>query len=151
MLPDILAGAIDAISGLGAFIVKNIVPIAIVTTAAVTSYSFLYKRPELVLEVEQSTSGPTQPDEDGDAEAVIMLLLANVGNNSASEVQLTITADAFKFDNDIDATDSIVSEYEPPQAVMEIRSGRKSGFIGGGSRHDIYLESVVYEGDVQEL
>ena len=151
MLPDILAGAIDAISGLGAFIVKNIVPIAIVTTAAVTSYSFLYKRPELILEVEQSTSGPTQPDEDGDAEAVIMLLLANVGNSSASEVQLTVTADAFKFDNDIDATDSIVSEYEPPQAVMEIRSGRKSGFIGGGSRHDIYLENVVYEGDVQEL
>lgn len=34
---------------------------------------------------------------------------------------------------------------------MEIRSGRKSGFIGGGRRHDIYLENVVYEGDVQEL
>lgn len=151
MLPDILAGAIDAISGLGAFIVKNIVPIAIVTTAAVTSYSFLYKRPELILEVEQSTSVSTQPDQDGDAEAVIMLLLANVGNNSASEVQLTITADAFKFDNDIDATDSIVSEYEPPQAVMDIRSGRKSVFIGGGRRHDIYLENVVYEGDIQEL
>lgn len=151
MLPDIFAGTVDAIYALGAFIIKNIVPIAILTTAAVTSYSFFYKQPELILEVEQSVSGSTQPDEDGDSDAVIMLLLANVGNSSANEVQLTITADAFKFDNDIDATDSIVSEYEPPQAIMEIRSGRKSGFIGGGRRHDIYLENVVYEGDVQEL
>ena len=151
MLPDVLAGAIDAISSLGAFIGKNIVPIAIITTAAVTSYTFLYKRPELILEIEQSASGLTQPDEDGDADAVIILLIANVGNSSASEVQLTITADAFKFDNNIDTTDSIVSEYELPQAVTEIRSGRKSAFVGGGRRHDIYLENVVYEGDVQEL
>lgn len=107
MLPDILVGVINAISSLGAFIVKNIVPIAIITTAAVTSYSFLYKRPELLLEVKQSVSGPTHPDEDGDADAVIILLIANVGNSSASEVQLTITADAFKFDNDIDTTDSM--------------------------------------------
>ncbi|QLH83795.1 hypothetical protein [Halosimplex pelagicum] len=151
MLPDIFATTANLIYSLGRFIVKNIVPIAILTTAAVTSYSFLYKRPELILEVKQSVSGSRGPDEDGDADAVIMLLLANVGNSSASDVQLTITADAFKFDNDIDATDSIVSDYEPPQAVMEIRSGRKSGFIGGGRRHDIYLENVVYEGDVQEL
>lgn len=34
---------------------------------------------------------------------------------------------------------------------MEIRGGRKSGFIGGGERHDIYLNNVVYQGDVQEL
>lgn len=74
-----------------AFVVANIVPIAIITTTFVTSYSFLYKRPELILEVEQSVSSPTQPDEDGDAGAVLILLLANVGNSSASEVQLTIT------------------------------------------------------------
>lgn len=148
---ELVADAVQAVVSLAAFVVSNIVPIAIITTAAVTSYSFLYKRPELILEVDQSTAGPTQPDEDGDAGAVLMLLLANVGNSSASEIQLTITADAFKFDNDIDSTDSIVSEYEPPQAVMEIRSGRKSGFIGGGRRHDIYLENVVYEGDAQEL
>ncbi|TVT95150.1 hypothetical protein [Haloferax volcanii] len=151
MLPNIFVGTAEAIYSLGAFIVNNIVPIAIVTTAAVTSYSFLYKRPELILEIEKSISSSTQPDEAGDVDAVIMLLLANVGNSSASEVQLTLTADAFKFDNNIDATDSIVDEYEPPQAVMEIRSGRKSGFIGGGRRHDIFLENVVYEGDVQEL
>lgn len=151
MPAELVADAVQAVVSLGAFVVSNIVPIAIITTAAVTSYSFLYKRPELILEVDQSTAGPIQPDEDGDAGSVLMLLLANVGNSSASEIQLTITADAFKFDNDIDLTDSIVSEYEPPQAVMEIRSGRKSGFFGGGRRHDIYLENVVYEGDVQEL
>lgn len=148
---ELAADAAQTVVSLGAFVVSNIVPIAIITTAAVTSYSFLYKRPELILEVDQSASGPAQPSEDGDAESILMLLLANVGNSSASEIQLTITADAFKFDNDIDSTDSIVSEYEPPQAVMDIRSGRKSGFIGGGRRHDIYLENVVYEGDVQEL
>lgn len=151
MPAELVADAVRAVVSLGTYVVSNIVPIAIITTAAVTSYSFLYKRPELILEVEQSTGGPTNPGEDGDAWSVLMLLLANVGNSSASEVQLTITADAFKFDNDIDSTDSIVSEYEPPQAVMQIRSGRKSGFIGGGRRHDIYLENVVYEGDVQEL
>lgn len=145
------AEALQAVVSLGAFVVSNIVPIAIITTAAVTSYSFLYKRPELILEVSQSTVGPTQSDEGGDVGAVIVLLLANVGNSSASEIQLTITADAFKFDNDIHSTDSIVNEYEPPQAVMEIRSGRKSGFLGGGRRHDIYLENVAYQGDVQEL
>ena len=148
---ELIAVAVQTVVSLGGFVVSNILGIAIITTAAVTSYSFLYKRPELILEVDQSTAGPKQPDEDGDAGSVLMLLLANVGNSSASEIQLTITADAFKFDNDIDSTDSIVSEYKPPQAVMEIRSGRKSGFIGGGRRHDIYLENVVYEGDVQEL
>jgi len=147
----LIADAIQVVVSLGAFVGSNIVPIAIITTAAVTSYSFLYKRPELILEVDQSTARHTQSDEDGDAGSDLMFLLANVGNSSASEVQLTITADAFKFGNDIDSTDSIVSEYEPPQAVMEIRSGRKSGFFGGGRRHDIYLENVVYEGDVQEL
>lgn len=151
VLAELVANAVQATVSLRAFVVSNTVPIAIITTAAVTSYSFLYKRPELILEVDQSWAGPTQPDEDGDAGSVLMLLLANVGNSSASEIQLTITADAFKFDNDIDSTDSIVSEYEPPQAVMEIRSGRKSGFGGGGRRHDIYLENVVYERDVQEL
>lgn len=71
MLPNLFAAAEDAIYALGASLVKNIVPIAIITTAAVTSYSLLYKRPELILEVKQSASGPTQPDEDGDADAVI--------------------------------------------------------------------------------
>lgn len=149
--PDIIADVVQHLLTVGAFVVSNIVAIAIFTTAAVTSYSFLYKRPELILEVENTDSGPTQPGEDGDADANIILLLANVGNSSASEVQMTITADKFKFNNDIDTTNSITSKYEPPQAVMEIRSGRKSGFIGGGRRHDIYLENVVYENDVQEL
>ena len=127
------------------------VPLAIFTTGAISFYTFIYKRPELILEPELSISTRRGPDEDGNAEAPLLLLLANVGNSSAEEVQLTITADAFRFDNNIEATDSITSSYEPPQAMMEIRSGRKSGFVGGGHRHDIYIENMVYEGDVQEL
>jgi hypothetical protein len=130
---------------------NNLVPLAIVTTGAVTSYSFVYKRPELILEPNLSTSAAAQPGEEGDVSAVIMLLLANVGNSSAAEVQVSLTADAFKFDNGINTTDMITTAYEPPQAVMEIRSGRKSGFVGGGERNDVYLENVIYECDVQEL
>jgi len=139
------------LTSFGTLIWKNLVPLAIFTTGSVTFYSFLYKRPELIMEVEISYSRELASGEEGDAEAGLMLLLANVGNSSADEVKFTITADAFKFENDIPSTDSITSTYEPPQAVMEIRGGRKSGFIGGGRRHDIYLENVVYEGDVQEL
>lgn len=141
----------QVLMSLGSLVWKNLVPLAVFTTGAVTFYSFIYKRPELILEAELSSAFETAQNEDGDAKAVLMLLLANAGNNSATEVQLTLTADAFHFDNNIDSTDSITSSYEPPQAVMEIRSGRKSGFIGGGRRHDIYLENVVYQGDVQEL
>lgn len=148
---DFLVGPIEFLVSPAAFVASNIVPLAIITTAVVTSYKFLYKRPELIMEVEQSYSTPINADEDGDVEVGLMFLLANVGNNSASEVQLTITADAFKFDDGIEPTESITRDYEPKQAVMEIRSGRKSGFIGGGHRHDIYLENVVYENDVQEL
>lgn len=135
----------------GNLFLNNLVPIAVISGTAVSIYTFGYKRPELILEVESPTGHRTQPSEDGDTQANFGLLLANVGNSSAEEVQLTITADAFKFSNSIDATDSITPDYEPPQAGMEIRSGRMTGFLGGGRRHDIFLENVVYEGDVQEL
>lgn len=135
----------------GDFFLNNLVPIAVISGTAVSIYTFGYKRPELILEVEPPTGHLTQPSEDGDAQANFMLLLANVGNSSAEEVQLIITADAFKFNNKIDATNSITPDYELPQAGVEIRSGRMAGFIGGGRRHDIFLENVVYEGDVQEL
>jgi len=150
-MSSILQAVLQDLISIGMLIWNNIVPLAIVTTGTITFYSFVYKRPELILEVELSSVVEAPSDEDGDINAGLMILLANVGNSSAEEVQLTITADAFHFDNSIESTDSIVSTYEPPQAVMEIRSGRKSGFLGGGRRHDIYLENVVYEGDVQEL
>lgn len=151
LIPSNLQMFYQGMIALGTLVWNNLVPLAVVTTGAITFYSFIYKRPELILEAELSSTSKTAHDEDGDIKAVLLFLLANVGNNSAEEVQLTITADAFHFDNDIQTTDSIISSYEPPQAVMEIRSGRKSGFIGGGRRHDIYLKNVVYEGDVQEL
>ncbi|WP_394743070.1 hypothetical protein [Natronococcus roseus] len=136
---------------LGVLLSNNLVPVAIVTTGAVTFYSFIYKRPELIIEAKPSFAFQRLKDDDGDVQAGIMLLLANVGNSSAEEVHLSLTSDVFYFDNEIEVNDTVNSSYEPPQAGMEIRAGRKTVFVGGGSRHDIYLDNVVYEGDVQEL
>ena len=147
----IWSNIIPYLNTLGSSIWKNLVPLAIFTTGAISFYTFIYKRPELIIETDVPPGVGRSEDEEGDFEASIMLLLANVGNDSAEEVQLTLTADAFRFDNQIEVTDYITNSYAPPQAVMDIRSGKKTGFIGGGVRHDIYLENVVYEGDVQEL
>lgn len=149
LLPSIPSAPVEPLLGAGAFLLRNLIPIAIVTGTAVSVYTFGYKRPELILEVE--LSGADGPRGDGHTRANLMLLLANVGSGSAEEVQMTVTAGAFAFDNDIEPTDTITAAYEPPQAVMEIRGGRKVRFFGGGCRHDVFLENVVYEGDVQEL
>jgi hypothetical protein len=77
--------------------------------------------------------------------------LVNAGNRFAEDVQLTFALDAFKFDTDLDTPEHPTEDYEIDVTTLEVRSGRRIGFVGAGMRHDMFFENAVYERDVHKL
>jgi hypothetical protein len=115
------------------------------TTIAI--YQFFYLRPELILDVD--ISGWHNRSEH--VNATIAFYVINAGHRFAEDVQISITADAFKFDNDTETTSTMSEEYGGVTAEFEIKSGRKAGYIGGGRRHDINIGNPIYEGEISKL
>jgi hypothetical protein len=114
----------------------------------ITVYRVFYLQPALFLHAKHKASSKGTLQDDYDTGGVVTLFLINGGNQYAEDVQLTITLDAFKFDVDTTSGESPTEEYDIGTTLADVRSGRVMPFIGGGQRHDIYLENSVYSGDV---
>lgn len=114
-------------------------------------YRFVYLRPELFLDVDLDGNGYSQRQDGEGYDANIGLYLVNAGNRFAEDAQLTFALDAFHFDLELDTPDHPVEDYDVPTTMMDTRSGRKMGYFGGGRRHDVFFEGVVYEQDTFEL
>ncbi|WP_254532777.1 hypothetical protein [Natrinema gelatinilyticum] len=114
-------------------------------------YRFVYLRPELFLDVDLNNGTYLKRQEGDGYTANISIYLVNAGNRYAEDVQLTFALDAFKFETDLDTTEHPSESYEINTTTMDSRSGRRIGFMGGGRRHDIFFENVVYERDIHKL
>lgn len=126
---------------------REIIALATIAAAFIAVYRLVYLRPELFIE----PNVESVHEREENTKAIMSLFLVNGGNRFAEDVQVTLTLDAFKFDNDIESTDYVTNRYQVPQTTLDIRSGRKSGYVGGGRRHDIYVENPVYEKDVMKM
>lgn len=120
---------------------------AAIGTVLIAAYRLLYLRPEMLLDI--NVRG--WHDRTDHVNATIALYVINAGNKFAEDVQLSITADAFYFENDIESTSSMSEDYQGATAEFEIKSGMKAGYVGGGRRHDINIGNPLYEGDVSKL
>lgn len=124
---------------------------AAVLAVLLSLYKFVYLRPELFLDVSLDGNGYREKQEGEGYHANLSLYLVNAGSRFAEDVQLTFALDAFHFDSSLDTPEHPVEEYDVPSTMMDTRSGRKMGYIGGGRRHDVFFEGVVYEQDTFQL
>lgn len=125
--------------------------LAAVVAVVLSTYQFVYLRPEMFLDAEIGDTGYTEGQGENEYTAVLKLYLVNGGNQFAEDVQLTFALDAFKFDTDLDTPEHPTDDYEISTTTLDTRSGRRIGFSGAGIRHDISFENVVYEKDVHKL
>jgi hypothetical protein len=125
--------------------------LAAVVAVFLSLYRFVYLRPEMLLDAEVGNVGYQERQEDDGYRAGITLYLVNAGNRFAEDVQLTFALDAFKFDTDLDTPEHPTEDYEIDVTTLEVRSGRRIGFVGAGMRHDMFFENAVYERDVHKL
>lgn len=126
---------------------EEVLALATIIAAIIAIYKFVYLRPELFVDVDIVS----YHERTSHTVAIMRLYLVNGGNRFAEDVQISFTLDAFKFENDIPATDYVTEDYRIPETELDIRSGMKGGYIGGGRRHDIYVENPVYEKDVMKM
>lgn len=142
---------------LGDFIRSNIfVGLASGAGTLLAFYRYVYKSPELYLELDiDNIFDPDRMSDKNDqnhvAEIFGDLKVINGGNKYAEDVQLSLTADAFTFSNDIPDMHSTSEGYDIPSGLPAVKYGRKQYFIGGGERNDIILDNTVYEKDIQQF
>jgi hypothetical protein len=123
--------------------------LAAIVGASISLYRFGYRRPELLIDVGVRHSREVR--QEGHTTAVMRLFVVNAGHSFAEDVQITLALDAFHFENDIETSEHPTDAYEVPSTTLDIASGRMSGYLGGGRRHDIYVARPIYEQDVLEM
>lgn len=83
--------------------------------------------------------------------ASMTLYIVNAGNRPADDVEISFTADAFSFENDMPTSDTPTESYDPPQTELVIDRGAKHDFVGGGRRHDLVLARPLTRENSYEL